>query len=107
MAEDITTLHRWLIPVEKMQIRTADCACCDFDNRISWVFNFWIGDGIYAYVALSVPAKCPHDSIPFVRIDLNARTPPAFLKTWLVGNDRAWRIALFGGSEGISKTGNS
>jgi hypothetical protein len=69
MAKDIATFHRWLIAVQKMQVRPADGAAGYFDNGISGVLDFGIGNSIDANVTFSVPAKSAHietsvDDIP-------------------------------------------
>ena len=63
VAEDVAALHRGLIAVEQMQVGAANRAGRDLDHGVAGVLDPWVGNGIDADIALSVPAKCAHRSI--------------------------------------------
>lgn len=58
--QNVAVLHRRLIAVEKVQIRTTDCCRGDFDDGVRRFLNGRIGDGIDANVVFAVPAECSH-----------------------------------------------
>jgi hypothetical protein len=60
VAQYVATLHRRHKAVEEMEIRTADPARRDLNDRISGLFNLWIWDIIHSYVTFSVPTKSFH-----------------------------------------------
>ena len=56
MAKDVTNLHGGLIAIEQVEIRPADCAGGDLDDRIARMLDLGVGDGVDANIALTVPA---------------------------------------------------
>ena len=68
MAEDIATFHRWLIAIQKMQVRAADSAAGYLDDCIPGMLDLGIGNRIDANVTFSVPAKCAHIEISVVDV---------------------------------------
>src|SRR4051794_29611776 len=49
--------------VEQMQVRAADRAARDLDDRVAIVFDLWVGDSIAAYIRSTVPHQCFHTAL--------------------------------------------
>jgi len=64
VTEDVARLHRRLVAVEQVEVRPADRAGGDLDDRIARMLDLRVGYGVYSDIAFAVPAECAHDSSP-------------------------------------------
>jgi hypothetical protein len=65
VAHDVAGAHPWHVAVIEMEIRATDRAACDFNDRISRIFDHGIRNCIATDVVCSVIAKRFHEEWPF------------------------------------------